>query len=80
MRKHQTAMSIYNGHKGESTVKAVWSFVPQELQESLTGKELGLVLNAINAAYQAGKASTGAEKIDNNAVYVDGKIVEYKQI
>lgn len=33
-----------------------------------------------NAAYQAGKASTGAEKIDNNAVYVDGKIVEYKQI
>lgn len=52
----------------------------KELQESLTGKELGLVLNAINAAYQAGKASTGAEKIDNNAVYVDGKIVEYKQI
>ncbi len=46
----------------------------------MTGKELGLVLNAINAAYQAGKASTGAEKIDNNAVYVDGKIVEYKQI
>lgn len=32
MRKHQTAMSIYNGHKGESTVKAVWSFVPQELK------------------------------------------------
>ena len=34
----------------------------------------------INAAYQSGKASTGAEKIDNNAVYVDGKIAEYKQI
>lgn len=77
MRKHQTAMTIYNGHKGETTMKAVWSFVPQELQDRLTGKELGMVLNAINAAYQAGRASAGAEKIDSNAVYVDGKIVEY---
>lgn len=75
MRKHQIKMNRaienYTGFKGAGTLDAIKSQVPEELIERLTGKELALVMQAINAAYQKGRASTGAEMIDNNAVYIN---------
>lgn len=85
MRKHQIKMNRaienYTGFKGAGTLDAIKSQVPEELIERLTGKELALVMQAINAAYQKGRASTGAEMIDNNAVYINklNKIIEWTE-
>lgn len=85
MKKHQIKMNraieTYTGFKGGATLSAITDQVPEELIERLTGKELGLVMEAINAAFQKGKASTGAEMIDNNAVYINnlGKVIEWEE-
>lgn len=71
--KYQRAISIYTGHKGDTSLSAVWNQIPTSLKESLTGKQLGEIMNLINHTYHTGRASAGAEKIDTNAVYVDGK-------
>lgn len=75
------AIETYTGFKGGATLSAITDQVPEELIERLTGKELGLVMEAINAAFQKGKASTGAEMIDNNAVYINklDKIIEWNE-
>lgn len=85
MKKHQIkinrAIEKYTGFKGGATISAITSQVPEELIERLTGKELGLVMEAINVAFQKGKASTGAEMIDNNAVYINrlDKVIEWNE-
>lgn len=55
--------------------------LPEKLVDELTGAQLALVMQAINEAYQKGKASTGAEMIDNNAVYINrlNKIIEWNE-
>lgn len=85
MKKHQIKMNraieTYTGFKGGATLSAITDQVPEELIERLTGKELGLVMETINAAFQKGKASTGAEMIDNNAVYINSldKVIEWNE-
>ncbi len=85
MKKHQIKMNraieTYTGFKGGATLSAITDQVPEELIERLTGKEIALVMQAINEAYQKGKASTGAEMIDNNAVYINnlGKVIEWEE-
>ena len=75
------AIETYTGFKGGATLSAITDQVPEELIERLTGKEIALVMQAINEAYQKGKASTGAEMIDNNAVYINnlGKVIEWEE-
>lgn len=72
MRKYNTAKATYTGHKGETTITAIWERIPAELKDRCTGKELGMIMDAINKAYHDGKASAGAEKLDNESVYIDG--------
>jgi hypothetical protein len=57
-------MTAYNGFKGSNTVNAVLEQIPDELKDQLTGRQLGLVMSAVNSAYHNGRASTGAEVID----------------
>ena len=77
--KRRTAEKFYDGHKGETSLAAVWAQIPDELKARCTGRELGIIMSVINKAYHAGAASTHAEKIDNDAVYVDGYgIIELK--
>lgn len=79
--KLNRAYEEYKGFKGTATYTAVEKQLPEELIEKLTGKQLALVMQAINNAYQNGKASTGAEMIDNNAVYINklGKAIEWNE-
>jgi hypothetical protein len=73
------ALAAYDGHKGEQTVNHIKELIGPELAGRLTGKEYGLVMSAVNRAYQEGKASTGAEMIDDNAVFINklNRVIEW---
>lgn len=60
--KRDRMMAAYDGFKGPQTVNAVFSQIPEELQEQLTGRQLGLVMSAINRAYHTG-VKKGEEEI-----------------
>lgn len=79
--KLNRAMELYTGFKGASTYSEIEKQLPEKLVDELTGAQLALVMQAINAAYQKGKASTGAEMIDNNAVYIEklNKVIEWNE-
>lgn len=80
--KLKRAKDLYKGFKGFSTLRAVTDQIPEELVDQLTGKQLALVMGAIDSAYQKGKTSTGAEMIDHNAVYINSidKIIEWSEV
>jgi hypothetical protein len=69
--KNRNMMATYAGFAGPVTLRAVKNQVPEALWSRLTGAELGLVLTAINAAYHSGRASTGAEMIDEDFLWVN---------
>jgi hypothetical protein len=79
--KLQRAIKLYKGFKGDRSIAAIIEQIPAALIEQLTGKQLAVVMEAINGAYQKGRASTGAEKIDNDCVWVSGveKLIEIKE-
>jgi len=75
-------LAAYTGFKGQQTMSQISKLVGPELAQILTGKQLGLVMNAINNAYHEGKTSAGAEMIDSNAVYINklGKVIEWNEV
>ena len=77
--KESRAMAAFDGHKGSQTIDHIKSIIGPELAECLTGKQYGLVMSAVNRAYQEGKASTGAEMVDSNAVFITklGRAIEW---
>lgn len=79
--KINRAVEKYKGFKGNSTINAITERVPDELIEHLNSDQIALVMSAINKAYQDGKASAGAEMIDNNAVYINniGRVIEWHE-
>lgn len=78
-RKYNKAQELYRGFKGANTLGKVFERIPEELIERLTSAELAMVAEIIAKAYNDGRASTGAEMIDKNAVWVDslGKIIDW---
>ena len=80
-RKWNKAYKLYNGFKGSVTIKKVFDRIPEELAEGLTAKQIAQVALIAAKAYEDGKASTGAEMIDNNAVYINSidKIIEWNE-
>lgn len=67
-RKLQNMLTTYNGHRGPVTMSHVSSLVGDI--PGLTGKQLGMVMSAVNRAYHEGKASCGAE-VDGDWVYIN---------
>ena len=53
-------------HKGPVTTKAVLEQIPQALIPTLSSTQLAMIADAINTAYHAGRASAGAEVIDES--------------
>ena len=80
-RKTRKAKRLYEGFKGSETMAAVFGQIPDDLMQELTAKQIAAVAELINKAYHKGRASTGAEMVEDNAVYVDslGKIIEWKE-
>lgn len=70
MRKDKLyrTMSHYAGFAGPTTVAAIMDQIPKELQAELTGKQLGLVMRAVNTAYQNGR------------IAAEGEIAEYVSV
>lgn len=69
--KYSRMIDAYTGFKGTATVGAVLAQLPETLKKELTGRQLGLVMTAINQAYHNGKASCGAEVIDGDAIWIN---------
>lgn len=73
--KLNRAMKEYKGHYGTATVAHIENNIakayPDALAE-LTGAQYGRMMNVANLSYHDGKASAGAEKLDEDAVLVNG--------
>lgn len=67
-------LSTYDGFAGTRTLDAILSQIPAELQQRLTGKELGQVMSAVNTSYHNAKAACGAEVVDD-CVWVENKLI-----
>ena len=69
--KSKNMMRAYDGFFcGSRTVQAVQDGIPEELVSRLTGRELGLVMSAVNAAYHRGKSSLGGLDLCDDAVWI----------
>lgn len=81
-RKIRRAKRIYEGFKGSETMAAVFGQIPDDLIQELTAKQIAAVAELINKAYHKERASTGAEMVEDNAVYVltaSGKLLSGKK-
>jgi len=64
--KRKNMLNAYDGFCGTQTLQAVENQITDELFDRLTGRELGLVMSAINKAYHNGKASLGGiDRVDD---------------
>jgi len=73
--KRQRAMTSYGGFAGAATVAHIERNIADQWPDAwddLTGIQYGKLMAVANASYQAGKASMGAEKYDQDAVWVNG--------
>jgi transcriptional regulator with XRE-family HTH domain len=70
-------LNAYDNSLG--TCNAIFSQIPQSAIEQCNASTLNDIADAIQHAYQAGRAKAGAEMIDGNAVWVDSlkKTVEW---
>jgi hypothetical protein len=59
--KKNRMMANYNGFAGHQTVSHITSNIPTELLDQLTGKQLGLIMSALNKFYHQGKAESQKE-------------------
>jgi hypothetical protein len=80
--KQRNMMAAYTGFKGYQTVAAIMDQIPSKLYDLLTGRELGIVMNAINEAYHNGRASlAGVDVLDGDCIWLpwspngDGQLV-----
>jgi len=80
--KHKNMVNAYNGFLGPITKADIMRHIPDYLIGKLTGKELGLVMAAVNSAYHSGKRIAGADIIDGDAIWINklGHIYELNDI
>ena len=82
LRGRAAAMAAYDGHKGPVIMQSVEAQICDELRERLTGREYGLVMSAVNAAYHNGRTSHGGLDLCDDCVWLpwggnndDGQLV-----
>ena len=68
--KYNNMRKNYDGFQGPRSFDAVRSQLPTELLETCTGKQLGLIMGAINKAFHNGRSETGAEIIDGSGLWI----------
>lgn len=70
-----------NWHKGTSTNSEIMNQIPAELFDLCPAWLIAKVGDSINSAYHAGRASTGAELIDGNSVWIPSinKMIEIEK-
>lgn len=68
--RYTRMMEAYGGFSGTRTVEAILSQIPDNLQRQLTGKQLGLVMAAVNKAYHNGRASLHGIDLCDDCVWL----------
>lgn len=68
--KLEDALSKATIHKGNSTVSAILEQIPSSLIEKLSSDDIACLMDIVDKAYKKGQASTGAEMIDNETVWI----------
>jgi len=69
-RKLNMAIRRAKVFKGSNTLNAILSQVPGDVIRDCPARIIAQVMEAINAAYHDGRASTGAEVIDGEAIWI----------
>lgn len=69
--KLERAISLGKWHKGPVTTSAVIGRIPADVIKECPARLIAQVANAINQAYHDGRASTGAEMVDHNCVWIN---------
>jgi len=69
--KLEEALSKSTIHKGGSTVSAILEQIPSNLIDRLSSDDIACIIDIVDKAYKKGKASTGAEMIDNDTVWIN---------
>ena len=73
--KQERALAKYNGHRGSATVahveRNIESAYPTAYRD-LTGVQYGRLMSVANTSYHDGRASAGAELVDDDLVIVRG--------
>ena len=59
--KQKNMMATYAGFTGPETVNDILSEISDTLKDELTGRQLGLVMQAVNAGHQSGKTQGDME-------------------
>lgn len=80
--KISKAKKKYQGFGGPATVSRLMDRIPESLIDDVTSDQLAVIMLAVAKAYEDGRASTGAEMIDRNAVYINSikKIIEWNEV
>jgi len=69
--KLEDSLSKVSVHKGNSTISDILNQIPSELMEKLSPDDIAQIIEIIDKAYKNGRASTGAEMIDNDTVWIN---------
>ena len=69
--KYERVKALAPMGKYHKTFDAIWNGIPRELKDQLTSKQLALVVATKAQSFADGKASAGAELVDDNAVWIN---------
>ena len=69
--KQKNIMANYSGFCGQQTLAAIQAQIPEDICANLTGRQIGQIMTLVDTAYRNGKVATGADMIDDNAVWIN---------
>lgn len=70
-RKMQAAVDMSHAFAGDQTMQAILSRMPGDVIKECPARIIAQVIDAIDKSYKAGQASTGAEVIDDDAIWIE---------
>lgn len=82
MIKAKTAWAVakaHGVHDGITTRQNIELFIPYDLWENVRGKDLGLIIAAINSAYHAGEYVAEKNVIEAGGIY-DSKSGKFREL
>ena len=73
--KEKRMMAAYGGFRGSRTVSDIQALIPDRAWETMTGEQLGLMMQAISASYHKGRASMGGLDLCDDAVWFPASMI-----
>jgi hypothetical protein len=71
--KYKNALRNFSGHQGQRTIDAILAEIGPELVDTLTGAQLGKIMDAMQRARANAKAENcGFDLVDGSALWIPG--------